>query len=134
MLSLSGINWLAVAAGVVFANVLGFAWYGPIFGKQWLAALGKKQDDVQGSPTTYVATVVGSLITMVVLAMAVGAFGSASAVQGAVLGAALYVGLQGAATYVGSLFEGRSTTLWWINGLYNLVISLVMGAVFAVWK
>ncbi len=134
MVSFSGINWLAVVVGVVLSNALGFVWYGPLFGKQWLAALGKKQEDVQGSPTMYGVTVVGSLITMVVLAMAVAAFGSASAVDGAVLGAVLFVGFLGTASYVSTLFEGRSNTLWWINGLYNLVVFVVMGGVFAIWK
>jgi hypothetical protein len=70
---------------------------------------------------------------MVVLAACVAAFGSVGLLEGGVLGAILYIGLQGAATYIGSLFEGRSSTLWWINGLYNLVVFVVMGAVFAIW-
>jgi Protein of unknown function (DUF1761) len=133
MFGLSGINWIAVIVGVVFSNALGFLWYGPLFGKPWMAALGKRQEDMQSSPTMYIWTVVMSLITMIVLAAAVNAFGSAGVVQGAVLGLALYVGLQGAATYIGTVFEGRSRTLWWINGLYNLVVFAVMGAVFAIW-
>jgi hypothetical protein len=133
MFSLSGINWIAVIVGVIFSNALGFLWYGPLFSKPWLAALGKRQEDLQSNPSMYLWTVVSSLVTMVVLAGAVAAFGSASLVEGAVLGAVLYIGLQGAATYVGTMFEGRSTTLWWINGLYNLVVFAVMGAVFAIW-
>jgi hypothetical protein len=133
MFSLAGVNWVAVLAGVVFSNALGFLWYGPLFGKPWLASLGKKQEELRSSPTMYVWTVVSSAITMVVLAACVAAFGSAGLLEGGVLGAILYIGLQGAATYIGSLFEGRSSTLWWINGLYNLVVFVVMGAVFAIW-
>jgi hypothetical protein len=133
MFSLSGINWIAVIAGVVFSNALGFLWYGPLFGKPWVTALGKRPEEMRGSSMMYVWTIVTSLITMVVLAVAVQAFGSAGLVQGAVLGLILYLGLQGTATFVGSMFEGRSTTLWWINGLYNLVVFVVMGAVFATW-
>jgi hypothetical protein len=133
MVSLAGINWIAVLVGVVLSNALGFVWYGPLFGKPWMKAIGKTPDQLQARPTNYVVTVVGSLISMVVLAMAVGAFGSAGVVAGGVLGAVLYVGLQGIASYTHSMFEGRSTTLWWINALYNLVLFIVMGAVFAVW-
>jgi hypothetical protein len=133
MVGLSGINWIAVIVGVVLSNALGFLWYGPFFGKPWMAALGKRPEDMQANPLMYVWTIVTSLVTMVVLAATVAAFASSGIVQGAILGAVLYVGLQGTATYVGSMFEGRSTTLWWINGLYNLVIFVVMGAVFAAW-
>ncbi len=133
MFSLSGINWIAVIVGVILSNALGFLWYGPFFGKPWMAALGKRPEQVQSSPMMYVWTIVTSLITMVVLAASVAAFGSSGILQGAVVGAVLYVGLQGTATYVGAMFEGKATTLWSINALYNLVIFVVMGAVFAIW-
>ena len=133
MFSLSGINWIAVIVGVILSNALGFLWYGPLFGKPWMAALGKRPEQLQSSPMMYVWTIVTSLITMVVLAATVGAFGSSGVVQGAVIGAVLFVGLQGTATYVGVMFEGKSATLWSINALYNLVIFVVMGAVFAIW-
>ena len=81
----------------------------------------------------YAVTVVTSLLTMIALAATVTAFGSAGIVQGAVLGLILYVGLQGTATYVGRTVEGSSMALWRINALYNLVIFVVMGAVFAAW-
>jgi hypothetical protein len=133
MFSLSGINWLTVIVGVILSNALGFLWYGPLFGKPWTAALGKRPEDVQGSPMMYVVTVVTSLLTMIALAATVLAFGSSGIVQGAVLGLILYVGFQGTATFVGRTFEGSSMTLWRINAFYNLVVFVVMGAIFAAW-
>jgi len=133
MVSLAGINWIAVLAGVVFSNALGFLWYGPLFSKPWLKALGKTEAEVQGSPSMYIVTMVTSFITMVVLAIAVKAFGAAGLVAGALLGLVLYVGFLATSSYVSTLFEQRSNTLWWINGLYNLVIFVVMGGVFAAW-
>jgi hypothetical protein len=133
MFSMTGINWIAVVIGVVLSNALGFLWYGPLFGKPWAKALGKKASELQASPTSYVVTVVTSLITMIVLAAAIRAFGSASlgVLEGAIVGVALYIGLAGAPSYVGTTFEGRSVTVWYINALYNLVVFGVMGAVFA---
>jgi len=55
MVSFAGINWLAVLVGVVFSNALGFLWYGPLFSKPWLKALGKTEAEVQGSPSMYPA-------------------------------------------------------------------------------
>ena len=40
MPDLGAINWLSVLIAVVAAQVLGFLWYGPLFSKQWMAALG----------------------------------------------------------------------------------------------
>jgi hypothetical protein len=134
MFSLAGINWIAVIVGVILANVLGFVWYGPLFGKPWTRAIGKSPEEMQGSPMMYAVTVIASLITMVVLAASVQAFGSATLVEGAVVGAALAIGLYATGTYVGSTFEGRNITLWQINTLYNFVVIVVMGAVFAAWR
>ena len=133
MFSLAGINWLAVIVGVVISNALGFLWYGPLFGKAWAKGLGKKMEDLQGSPSMYVVTVVASLVTMVVLAAAVAAFGSSTIVEGAVVGALLWFGIGATQSYVGATFEGRSMGVWQISALYNLVVFVVMGAVFAAW-
>jgi hypothetical protein len=32
-----GVSWLAVIVGAVAAFILGWLWYGPLFGKQWAA-------------------------------------------------------------------------------------------------
>lgn len=41
------VNLLAIALAVVANMVLGMLWYGPLFGKQWMALVGKKGDDMQ---------------------------------------------------------------------------------------
>lgn len=133
MFSLAGINWIAVIVGVVVSNALGFLWYGPLFGQQWAKALGKKLGDMQASPTSYLVTVIASLITMVVLAVSVGAFGSAGIVQGAIIGAVLWIGIGGTSGYAGAMFEGNRMQVFTLNTLYNLVVFVIMGAVFAAW-
>jgi hypothetical protein len=133
MFSLAGINWIAVIVGVVVSNALGFLWYGPFFAETWMKAIGKRREELQANPAQYLVTIVGSLITMVVLAAAVGAFGASGVVQGAILGAVLWVGIGGVSGYVSNLFEGRNAQIWAINSGYNLVIFVIMGAVFAAW-
>jgi len=73
---------LAVLVGVVFSNALGFLWYGPLFAKPWAALIGKSADEMQGSPMMYVATIVTSAITMVVLDLLVLAMGGSGLIQG----------------------------------------------------
>src|SRR4030065_2527026 len=50
MVSFAGINWLAVLVGVVASNALGVLWYGPLFSKPWLQALGQKEEELQSRP------------------------------------------------------------------------------------
>jgi hypothetical protein len=134
MVTFAQVNWLAVVVGVVFANALGFAWYGPLFAKQWLQFIGKKQEQLQPNPTMYLVSVVGSVITMIVLALLVAGLGGGTLVQGAVAGSVIWIGTGGVAGYVSNLFEGRPRGLWLINTGYNLVTYVVMGAVFTIWR
>jgi len=68
--------------------------------------------EMRGSPMMRAVTIVASLLTMVVLAAAGQAFGSATLVEGAVVGAALSIGLDATGTHSGGMFEGRSTMPW----------------------
>ncbi|MBT8233309.1 MAG: DUF1761 domain-containing protein [Saprospiraceae bacterium] len=44
---MENINFLALIAGAVVPMVIGFIWYGPIFGKAWQNSLGMSDEDVQ---------------------------------------------------------------------------------------
>ena len=134
MVSMSGINWLAVVVGVVVSNVVGFLWYGPLFGNTWLRIIGKKREDIEASPSMYAVTAVASLVTMVVLAMIVAAFGAETFVDGLVAGAVAFIGLGATATFVFTTFSGPPVGAWLLLAAYQLLVHGVMGGVFATWK
>ncbi len=134
MVSFADVNWLAVLVGVIFSNALGFLWYGPFFSKPWMALIGKRQEELRGSPTMYVVTIVASAISMVALSILVIAMEGNGLFQGALAGAFIWIGVGATASFVGNLFEGRPRGLWYINAGYNLVVFMVMGAVFAAWS
>ena len=134
MVSFSGINWLAVVVGVVVSNVLGFVWYGPLFGNTWLRIIGKKREDIQASSSMYAVTAVASLVTMVVLAMVVATFGAESFFDGLVVGAVAFIGLGATATFVYTTFSGPPVGAWFLLAAYQLIVHGVMGGVFATWK
>ena len=133
MVSFSGVNWLAVLVGVVVSNGLGFLWYGPLFGKTWLRMIGKTQDEIEASSGMYVVTAVASAITMIALALLVSAFGANTFVQGLLVGVVAAVGLQATATFVYTTFEGPSVNVWFLYSVYQLIVTAVMGGVFAIW-
>ncbi|MFV1858757.1 MAG: DUF1761 domain-containing protein [Anaerolineales bacterium] len=112
MLDFSSINWLAVVVGVVVGNARGFLSYGPLFGDRWLRMIGKTKDKIESSPTMFIVTIASSLVTMIVLALVVDAFGAASFVEGLIIGAVANLGLSAASTYVYTNFEGPPTSVW----------------------
>jgi hypothetical protein len=60
--------WLAVVAAAAVYFLLGGVWYG-VFGKAWLAALGKQKSDLNPTdPAPYLMAAVGAFINAVALA------------------------------------------------------------------
>ncbi len=133
MLDFGSINWIAVVVGVIASNVLGFLWYGPLFGKRWMAMIGKAEDEIEASPTMYLVTVLSSALTMIVLALAIDAFGAGDFVEGLIIGAVVNIGLSATSTYVYTSFEGPPVGVWGLFAIYQLLIFALMGGVFAVW-
>ena len=43
---LAVLNWLAIVLATASAFVLGGIWYGPLFGKQWMAEYGFSEEDL----------------------------------------------------------------------------------------
>src|SRR5207253_8952682 len=66
--------FLAVIASTILSFVIGGIWYaGPVFGKAWMAALGKTEADKEAmrkqAPKGFVAGLVGAFIASFVLAL-----------------------------------------------------------------
>lgn len=62
------INGWAVLAATVLAFLLGGLWYGPLFGRAWLRALGKTEDELEPSAKPFVISFFAALLTAVILA------------------------------------------------------------------
>jgi hypothetical protein len=133
MLDFGSINWIAAVVGVIASNALGFLWYGPLFGKRWMAMIGKTEDEIEASSTMYLVTVVSSALTMIVLALVVDAFGAGSFVDGLIIGAVANIGISATSTFVYTTFEGPPIGVWGLFVIYQLLIFAIMGGVFAVW-
>lgn len=65
---MSPLPWLAVIAATVAYFLLGGLWYG-VFGKAWLAALGKRKEDINPKdPKPYLMALIGAFINAAALA------------------------------------------------------------------
>lgn len=130
------IPWAGVLVGVVASQIIGFLWYGPLFGKQWIAGLGKTPEEMSDRSGLGAAVSVG-VVSSVVAAIALAALLSMSSdpdmERGAMVG--LLVGLVVTAYIVITMmYEQRNRLVSWIGAANQLVTSVVVGAIIgAMW-
>ena len=136
------LNYLAVLIAAIASMVVGFLWYGPLFGKQYMALMNfdkKKLQEMKkkGMGKPYVLTFLTSLIMSFVLAHSI-IFASAylhvsGIAAGIIVGFFTWIGFF-ATTQLGMvLWEGKPVKLYLIKTLNELVTLAVMGAILAVW-
>lgn len=132
------INYPALLAAAIASIMIGFLWYGPLFGKMWIKLMNfdkKKMEESKkkGMRKTYAIMIAGTLVTSYVLAHFVD-YLDATDVAGA-LQAAFWLWLGFIATVMlGSvLWEGKPWKLYFINAAYQLVSLAVMALILVVW-
>ena len=136
------INYLAVLASAVLMMVLGYLWYGPLFGKQWAALMGWSSEDMKakmskGAGKSYALMALGALLMAFILDHAL--IYATSYEQWAPLSAGLFVGFANWLGFVVPvslstvLWDGKPWKLWFINAGYYLVGLLLMGVLLAMW-
>ncbi len=132
-LDIAGLNWWAILVATAAAFALGGLWYGPLFGKAWLAALGKNEDDIQPSPQPFIVSAVAALITCIVVAVLMQALGMTGLVAGLLFG--LFTGVGFIATSMASdtAFCGWGWKLWAIQAGYRVSYSVLMGGILGIW-
>ena len=131
---LSDLNWLAIIVATVMSFALGFLWYGPVFGKAWLDALGKTVDELNPSPTPFIISAVTTLITCVAAALLIHWLNIGTWMGGAGIGLLIGIGFIAASTASDAAFCGWSWKLVAIQGSYRVVYSVLMGVVLALWQ
>jgi hypothetical protein len=136
-MSLFQINWIAWIIGAVVFMALGFLWYGPFFGKPWIAIMEKtgwKREQMRGSPGMYVVTFICALVSSYALALIIRKWGVSLWWKGLLYGGGIWVGVGATAMLTNSVFENRPKGLWLLFSLYQLVVYAGMGVVFVVWR
>lgn len=124
----TAISWLAVLLGALAFFVVGALWYGLLFSKPWLRAVGINPDEPGGNvPLTFGGTFVLEVLAAVGLAAVIGA--DASAGTGLWIGAAVGVLLAATTLAVQYAYERRPAILWAINLGHTVVGFAAMGTV-----
>jgi len=135
------INLWALILSIIFSVVLGFIWYGPLFGKKWMALNGMKMPDPKPGFSVMVKPIlislVGALCMSFVLARLIAIGGAYLGVSGVGNGLAtafmVWVGFIVPIHFNSAGWEGKPWTLFFINTGYWLVYLLVIGSLIAAW-
>ena len=131
MPDLGAIDWLGVLIAVVAAQALGFLWYGPRFSKQWMAALGKTQEEIQaeGPGAAIAVSIIASLLNALGIAIILTMSDTPDLVSGIKIGLLTSVGFAAAAVVTNAMFEGRPPILMWLYASYLVLSITMMGAI-----
>ena len=125
------VSLVATLVATILGVALGALWYGPLFGKRWMAAVGMTAEDIQkgfNPAITYGTTFVLGLIASYVFGLYVGPNpGHAFSIVAGASAGLCWVATALATNY---LFERRSAVLIAINGGYHAVRFTAIGLVF----
>ncbi|MCG6189069.1 DUF1761 domain-containing protein [Maribellus maritimus] len=132
----AGVNFLAVLVSALSAFVIGWLWYGPLFGKQWMKLNGFTEEQLKkgggmSMPLIMIINYVATVLAAFAIAMFIGAESNMSF--------GIFAGFMIAIFWIGTsrlndvLYERKPFGLFLINVGYYLVIYVLMGAILGVW-
>lgn len=136
------VNYLAVVVSAIASMVIGFLWYGSLFGKQWMALSGinpakideaKKQSMGKGYALAFVGSLLTAYILNHVIALSNAYFSTSGIQAGLTSGFWMWLGFVVPVTLNSLLWEGKPLKLWILNTSYYLVMFLIVGGILAVW-
>lgn len=132
------VNMLAVLVAGLVPMIVGSLWYGPLFGKRWMALMETTPEEIRegfNPLRTYGISFLLSLVTAFILAQLIAevAPGSASAMAGVHVGLMALVAFVLPVAHQGVAFERRKAGLAWLNVAYNGVALIGQAVVLALW-
>ena len=132
------VNWLTILACGVMSMIIGFLWYSPfLFGKAWLAGLGKQPGDCKQTNKqmgiTYGLTFASTILQAFILAQFVEFVGAISVLEGLMLGLMVWAGFILTVMGSGALFHQKPIKVFLIDVFYQFVTTLTAAVILALW-
>jgi len=141
------VQYLAVIVAAIASMVVGYVWYGPLFGKEWATFMGwtaERMEKMKTDPEAkrkmmigYAGQFIGSLVMAYVLAHSLvfaAYYMKVSGVMGGLqAGLWSWLGFVVPTTIGMVLWEGKPWKLWMIVAGYWLVNLLLMGIIIGSW-
>ncbi|MEE4287447.1 MAG: DUF1761 domain-containing protein [Mariniphaga sp.] len=129
------INYLAIIVAALSSFMVGWIWYGPLFGKIWMKLHGFTEEELKNSSMSMPVIMVVNYIATAMAALAIAMFIGPEATAGF----GIFAGLMIAIFWIGTsrlndvLYEKKPWRLFFINVGYNTVIYVIMGAILGAW-
>jgi hypothetical protein len=131
-MTFAGMNYLAI----ILAALAAFGWgaiYYMTLSKQWLAAVGMTQEQMQTgrSPTPFIISLVALVVMAWVLAGTLGHLGPAQVTlrNGIISALFLWLGFIATTVFVNNAYPGRKYSLSVIDSIHWLGVVVIQGAV-----
>ncbi len=131
------INHGAVWVSVVLLSVLGFLWYGPLFGDTWMSYVGLDPAEVEANPPgagVWITNLIATVIPVYVVAWLFTKINVESALQGAVIGLILGFSFNLLSDMTSGMFSQKPYGLAWITGGFSMVAMGIAGGVLGAWR
>ncbi len=130
----AGFSYLAVVIAAVVSFLFGWLWYGVLFPKAWVEAVGKTEEELRAqgnSPTPFIIAFIAQLVMAWVLAGVIGHLGPDQVTfrNGVISGAFIWLGFVITTLTVNHAFQGAKRELTLIDGGHWLGVLLLQGSV-----
>ncbi len=136
----ANVNYLAVLVSAIASMVIGSIWYGPLFGKMFIAETGmdkwspeKQAAEKKKMGMSYALQFVASLVMFYVLAGIIVGFGKTT-VTGGMMSAFVMWGGFVVPLKLGESIWGGKMSLFWLGIFHMLLTLLAAGAIIGAWK
>jgi len=131
-------NWLAILCAGAAYWVLGFVWYTLLFGKMWAAEQARFRGErpPPGGSEMFgkmAGTFICNLLTASAMAYALYKAQIYDMNHALRMGVAAGIGFAGAAITMISIWEGKSTRIWFIDAGFNLVGCVLVAIILVSW-
>ena len=131
------INHFAVWVGIILQFVVGFLWYGPLFGEAWMGMVGLNMDTIMADPagaSVWITNIISSVAGVYFLAFLFTKLGIDTLAKGALYGFLIGFVFVLLAEKTSGAFAKYPYGLPWITGGFTTVGLTIAGAILGVWK
>ncbi len=131
------INHLAVWVAIILQFVIGFLWYGPLFGEPWMEMVGLDMDTIMADPAgagDWITNIISSVAGVYLLAFLFTKIGVDSFAKGTLYGFLIGFVFVLLAEKTSGAFSKYPYALPWITGGFTTTGLTVAGAILGAWK
>lgn len=131
-------NYIAVLVAAIVNMVIGYIWYGPLFGKVWMR-LNKIDASKMKEANKYMARMYGitylsAVVIAYVLALLMSSTGITTVMDGINFALLIWLGFIATIQLGGWVFEGKKFTAYLLDAGYWLVAMVAIGAILGAWR